>query len=155
MPHIVSDIVEVVVFRFARTGPEFLLLRRAADEQVFPGIWQVLTGTVNEGETALAAARREVEEETGLKPSRFWIVPYVGTFYEPHADAIHHCPFFAAQVGPSNEPALSPEHQAHRWLPLGEATAMLVWPSQRAGLSIANQSIVKGELAESWLRISP
>jgi len=155
MPRIVSRIVEVVVFRFSRTGPEYLLLQRAADEPLYPGIWQVVTGTLREGETSLDGARRELEEETKLDPERFWVVPYVSTFYDPGSDELHHCPFFAAQVGPGDEPALSSEHQRHRWLPLAEATRLLLWPSQREGLKTTEQVVVQGEMAASWLRVPP
>ena len=155
MPRIVSRIVEVVVFRFSRTGPEFLLVQRAADEPLYPGIWQVVTGTVHGGETALAAAQRELREETKLEPERFWVVPFVSTFYEPEADELHQCPFFAAQVGSGDEPALSAEHQDYRWLPLVDASSLLLWPSQREGLRITEQLVIRGEAASSWLRVPP
>lgn len=155
MPRIVSRIVEVVVFRFARMGPEFLMLRRAADDPLYPGIWQVVTGTVHEGETGLAAARRELQEETRLEPGRLWVVPYVGTFYDPRADELHQCPFFAVQVGPGDEPVLSAEHQEYRWLPMADAASLLLWPSQRDGLRITEQLIIRGETAATWLRVPP
>jgi dATP pyrophosphohydrolase len=40
----------------------FLLLERAS----FPGYWQSVTGSVEDGESPIATARREVEEETGI-----------------------------------------------------------------------------------------
>jgi ADP-ribose pyrophosphatase len=41
-------------------------------------IWELPAGSVNEGESAEAAAARECEEETGLAPSR---VERLGSFY--------------------------------------------------------------------------
>ena len=155
MPTIVSRIVEVVVFRFSGNGPEYLVVQRAADEPVYPGIWQVVTGTIHEGESALAAARRELEEETKLTPERLWVVPYVSTFYDHQADELHHCPFFAVQVRPGEEPVLSAEHQAYRWRSLGDAARILLWPSQREGLRITDEFVVRGEMAASWLRVPP
>jgi dATP pyrophosphohydrolase len=155
VPRIVSRIVEVVVFRFGAAGPEFLLLQRAADEPVYPGVWQVVTGTVHDGESALDAARRELGEETRLGPERFWVVPHVSTFYEPRADELHQCPFFAAQVPPRAEPVLSAEHQEYRWLALPEALRLLLWPSQREGLRIAEQYVIRGEAAAAWLSVPP
>jgi dATP pyrophosphohydrolase len=152
MPTVVSRIVEVVVFRFSSRGPEYLLLQRSSGDELYPGIWQVVTGTLLEGETALAAARREVTEETGLAPDRLWIVPFVSAFYDHRSDEIHHCPFFAAQVGPG-EPVLSPEHQRHAWLGFSEAAQRLLWPSQREGLAIAEQVVIRGEAAAAWLRV--
>ena len=142
------------MFRFARSGAEYLLIQRADDEPLYPGIWQVVTGTVHDGETALAAARRELREETGLEPARIWVVPYVSAFYDHRTDEVNHCPFFAAQVDPADEPVLSAEHQRYGWLPVGEATRRLLWPSQREGMQTADQFIVRGEMAAAWLRVT-
>lgn len=147
MPQIVSQVIELVVFRFRDDRPEFLLLQRNGGEDLHPGMWQIITGTIAPGETALQTARRELAEETGLTPVRFWSVPYVSTFYDPRSDAIHCSPFFAAQVRPEAEPRLSEEHRQAIWLPLREATRRLVWPSHREGLQRTVDYIISGEEA--------
>ena len=48
-------------------GGEFLLLERRRP----PGFWQSVTGSLEWGETADAAARRELIEETGITQGRF------------------------------------------------------------------------------------
>ena len=53
----------VVVFR----GAEVLLIRRG--KKPFEGFWSFPGGAIQWGETAEAAARRELEEETGLLAS--------------------------------------------------------------------------------------
>ena len=66
MPQIVSLVIELVVFRFRDDRVEFLLLQRQEGESLHPGMWQIITGTIDEGERALDTARRELKEETGL-----------------------------------------------------------------------------------------
>lgn len=147
MPQIVSQVIELVVFRFRDDRAEFLLLQRNDDERLHPGMWQIITGTIGPGETAVQTARRELQEETGLTPMRFWSVPYVSTFYDPRNDAVHCSPFFAAQVSPQAEPTLSSEHRRALWLPRREAKRRLVWPSQREGLDRTHDYLISGEEA--------
>ena len=64
MPIVLSTMVEVCVFRFSADHPEYLLLKRAPEEPLYPNIWQMVTGSVEAGETAVVAALRELEEET-------------------------------------------------------------------------------------------
>ena len=41
-------------------------MRRSKDKDAGPGLWEAISGRVEVGEEPLAAARREVAEETGL-----------------------------------------------------------------------------------------
>ncbi len=147
MTNLVSRIVEVAPFRFADNAPEFLLLKRTNADGTYPGIWQIVTGTMHEGELPLHAALRELGEETGLAPWRFWVVPYVDVFYDHRRDEVSAIPFFAAQLRPDDEPALSAEHVAWAWLSFDQAARRLVWPGQRKGLEIVRTSIINGEEA--------
>jgi dATP pyrophosphohydrolase len=145
MSTIISTIVEVCVFRVVRNEPEYLLLKRSDSEKLYPGTWQIVTGMIRDGESALKAALREVREETGLSQKRFWTVPYVTSFYDPLEDAIHLAPMFAAEVDGSREPKLSSEHQSIRWCSCKEAQRILVWPGQRQGVQVVHDYIVGGE----------
>jgi dihydroneopterin triphosphate diphosphatase len=153
MAEIVSRIVEVCVFRFRRDRPEYLLLRRSSLDPLYPNLWQLISGGIREGETAVAAARRELSEETGLIPVYFWIVPHMSTFYDPSHDRTHISPLFATQVSPDLEPKLSDEHQACAWLSVGDARTRLVWPGQRRGLEIVHDYLIRGEEAAGLARI--
>ena len=62
MPSVMTDQIEVHVFRRRRGKAEFLLLRRAPD-RTLGGIWQPVTGGIEKRETAWRAAAREVFEE--------------------------------------------------------------------------------------------
>src|SRR5512135_1219534 len=153
MASVVSNMVEVCVFRFRGDRGEVLLLRRAKGEALYPGIWQLVTGGVQEGETSLQAARRELREETGLEPVKFWVAPSTSSFYDPLQDAIVVIPLFAAQVGVGAEPVLSGEHDMYEWREFGEAARRLVWPGQREGLAIVHSSIVGGAEAGRLLEV--
>jgi 8-oxo-dGTP pyrophosphatase MutT (NUDIX family) len=153
MAAIISNSIEVCLFRFRQNAPEYLLIRRSPDEPVYPGMWQFVTGMIAGSERALECALREVAEETGLRPVHFWIVPHANSFYSAHDDAVHLVPFFAAQTDASAEPELSREHSAGVWLRHEEARRRLVWPGQRLGLDIVHQYIVRGEEAGALLKV--
>jgi len=57
--------VDIVVLRQGDGGPEILLIQRAHDP--FKGCWAIPGGFVDEHEDLESAARRELEEETGLR----------------------------------------------------------------------------------------
>ena len=147
MPIIASRIVDVCVFRFRNDRPEYLLLKRSYDERIYPDLWQFVSGTIKDGERALDAARREVQEETGLTVRHFWVVPHVNIFYDHEYDSVNLSPFFAAQAEADKEPTLSAEHSRHEWLPFDEALRRLVWPAHRAGLEIVDKYIIRDEEA--------
>lgn len=154
MPGILSRIVEVTVFRRGRNGPEYLILKRSATERIYPGLWQIVTGTINGSEQAVACALREVKEETGCEPVRFWRLPFVNSFYDASADAIHLCPHFAAEISASSEPTLSREHDASRWCSRAEAEAVLPWKGQREGVRLTDTLIVPETEEARLLEIS-
>ena len=145
MPQVVSQVIELVVFRFRQDRPEFLVLQRTESESQHPGMWQIITGSIAGGETAQETARRELAEETGLNALRLWSVPYVSVFYDPRSDTVHCSPLFAAQVAEGAEAQLSAEHRQALWLQRAEAKRRLVWPSHREGLDRTFDYIISGE----------
>lgn len=65
--------INVLVLPFRATGAgvlEYAIFRRADGDRF---CWQPVAGGVEFGELPLRAARRELEEETGLPPKRRWI----------------------------------------------------------------------------------
>ena len=65
------------VLVFLTRGDEVLLIKRGADRAVFPNQYNGVGGHVEKGESVLAAARREVEEESGLEPIDLWLCAVV------------------------------------------------------------------------------
>jgi 8-oxo-dGTP pyrophosphatase MutT (NUDIX family) len=145
--------VEVCIFRFQNHGPEYLLLQRAHNEELYPNSWQIVSGGSEAGETAIATALRELHEETQLAPERMWTVPHLNVFYDPRNDVIQHSPVFAVEVAPNAEPVLSHEHQAFEWCQLVRAKKLLVWPGQVGALEITHDYIVGGRPAAALTEI--
>jgi dATP pyrophosphohydrolase len=125
---IVSRVVEVCVFRRVNSIPNYLLLKRSAHDAIYPSIWQMVTGSLRDGETARDGALREFREETSLEPVRFWVVPFVNSFYVPANDTVHLSPVFAVEARSDALVSLSDEHEEFRWCTVDEARQTLVWP---------------------------
>jgi len=65
------------VLVFLSCGDELLLMRRADDRPIFPGLYNGLGGHVERGESVLAAAHRELNEESGLQGIDLWLCAVV------------------------------------------------------------------------------
>ena len=154
MSSIVSRTVEVCVFKRSAEGPRYLLLKRSETETLYPGMWQLVTGSMHDGEHAVKAAQREFKEETGLTALRFWVVPFVNSFYVATNDTVHVSPFFAVEVDSQDQLRLSHEHQDYTWCALEDADKQLVWPGQRQGLQIVHDYIVGEQEASRLLSLS-
>lgn len=153
MPSIESRIIEVCVFKFEKDQARYLLLHRSKEEKRYPNIWQLISGTIEGTEKATDAALRELTEETKLRPTAVWNVPFANSFYDHVHDILNVSPFFAAQVEIANEPKLSPEHDVFGWFAYEDAVRKLVWPGQRLGLRVVHEYIVGGQEAAQLTRI--
>ena len=125
------DFVDCWIFRGDALEREILLIRRSASEEILPGLWQCVTGSLEGGERVALGALREVAEETGFGPDEilaFYDLDLVNAFHEPGYDAIVAAAVFALRVLPGRDPFLSDEHDAFRWLPLAGIEPELAWP---------------------------
>jgi dihydroneopterin triphosphate diphosphatase len=134
--------VEVCVFRVLNAETHFLVLQRSREEELYPGLWQIVTGTMKKNESVLKAAMRELKEETGMTPKRCWTIPYVDTYFDRAKDTIQLVPVFAAELDSSASVHVSSEHQRFEWLQFEDAQHRLVWPGQKRSLEIVNEFIV-------------
>jgi 8-oxo-dGTP pyrophosphatase MutT (NUDIX family) len=173
-PKIRSDVVDVYIVRtaaengadsafneFATTGNpsspadvELLQLQRSRDP--LRGTWQPVMGHIEPGETAVQAALRETQEETGLvvdlaalKRARetgwtlqkaggclgMWALEQVHPFYIAAIDCIVLSPRFVVLVDRQWLPILNAEHTASRWVSVRSAGTHFTWPGQLASIA--------------------
>lgn len=133
--NIISNLIEAHIFRERNGKLEFLLLKRSP-EQYYPNIWQMVSGKIKENETAFNTALREIEEETGLVPEKFWVAPTVNSFYAPDKDYICLLPVFAAKVNYDSKIKISKEHIEYKWLSPEEVKNLLAWDGQRKSVDV-------------------
>ena len=127
------SIVDVVVARFATTGLEILLLRRA-DGMRCTGAWEIVHGRIEAGERPEVAALRELREETGFAAERLYNIT-LGGFYLHHQGVLSLTVVFCAIVPRALDPTLAEEHDAFAWLPIIVAMDRCAWPREREALS--------------------
>ncbi|MFI5225629.1 MAG: NUDIX pyrophosphatase [Candidatus Limnocylindrales bacterium] len=150
------DIVDVWIFRLVDASAEILLMRRSAD-RILPGLWQGVSGRLEDGERVLDGALRELREETGLTPvtvEAMYDLDFVNQFHFAPADAILTAAVFAVRLGAETGVTLSHEHDAMRWLSLPAARAEVVWPGYRDALDRIGENLVDPERAR-WFLLDP
>ena len=145
-------IVDCYVFRRTPAGVEFLFLKRRPGAYL-GDTWHAVHGKIEANETAWQAALRELREEAGLTPARFWQLEFVNTFYAAKWDRVLCCPGFVAEVAADAAVRLSEEHTAYRWIARDEARSAFLWPGQRAAIAEVLAEVVDAGPAERHLRI--
>jgi len=150
MPNASIRVVDVYPYRLNEdvpTGVELLLLRRAEGTS-YAGSWRMVGGGIDAGEAAWETARRELREETGCTPDRFWALPSVNTFYEWKSDRISLTPAFAAEI--SGPITLNAEHDTYAWLSPSEACERIHWPEQQR-LALLTAQMAPGDIPPTLL----
>ncbi|MEM6487786.1 MAG: NUDIX domain-containing protein [Pseudomonadota bacterium] len=142
---IVCDAVSIVVLRQTAEGWQTLLLLRAHP----PLSWSQPGGRIEPGESAAAAARREMVEETGIQPTALYHVDYNEMFYEPERERISLLPVFVAIVAANAVATLSNEHHDQRWLSLDAARALVAFTGQRAMLDHIEREFIQRPIPEA------
>lgn len=135
--------VGIVVARQRGLEWEYLMLRRVKQGG---GFWQYVTGGVEDEESPLEAAIRELREETGFVVETLEAIDYARSFPVPESMK-HHYDYgvteliehsFLAKVASDSEPGIDPiEHEEYRWCTAEEASRLLYWPSNKEVLKIS------------------
>lgn len=148
--------VEVCVFKKRKNKIRFLVLKRSSNDKIFPGINQIITGTIDtiKCETALDAALRELYEETHLKPINFWVLPMVNSYYVVNKDFVNISPMFVAEVDWESEPILSSEHESYQWCNLNKTIRALIWEGHRKAIKILYDYLIGKDIWGENLKIN-
>jgi 8-oxo-dGTP pyrophosphatase MutT (NUDIX family) len=153
-PAIRTDIVDVYVFRqwpdetLSRAEPHVELLQLFRSKEPLRRTWQPVMGHIEEGESAVMSALRELGEEIGLTARSpafvgIWALEQVHPFYIPELDAVMMSPRFAVEVQGPWRATLNGEHIAERWVPAHQAGRYFMWPGQRAAVREIIGSLLK------------
>jgi dATP pyrophosphohydrolase len=134
MPAVESTAVEVFVFKETNGVRKYLILKRS-DKVVYPGIWSVCAGSIEQGERSHETAIRELKEETGLELSKLYIVDSVNSFYDYEGDKIFILPLFVAEIN-NGEVVLNDEHSEFLWLDAESVKKQLHWISHKRNIDL-------------------
>ena len=151
MPESVIRVRDAYVFRQTQDGIKFLLLKRAKTK-IYEHLWQGVAGKIEDGETAVETAVRELMEETGFKPLRMFIADHISKFYEAKWDRVNFVPVFGIEVG-EGEVTISKEHCEFKWVEFELARKTLVWKGQKEGISAVHNMLISDDDRMRWSEV--
>lgn len=110
-------------------------------------------GKVQKDEYYWEGALRELREETGLIPLKFWTIPSVNQFYEAKTDTIHRIPAFAAEIDENAAITLNEEHTEYKWVQADEINNYIPWPEQRRLMNLLHDLLTDPtfEIIPEWI----
>lgn len=136
-----------VVLRRSAAG---LVLAAIRPQGRAEGHWVLPKGLVEAGEATVAAAVREVHEETGLRAEALHKLPSSRYIYRRGSERVFKLVEWwlmrplDGEIGAIEE-AMRVEVAEARWLALDEAAALLAHPGERALLAPARELLESGE----------
>jgi dATP pyrophosphohydrolase len=145
-----SWLVAAVVLQDDRKQPRTLLLRRA--KAAMRGEWSYVAGSVETGENAPQAIRRELSEETGLIASRLYSADFCEQFYEAQRASICIVPAFVAFVDPKAAITLNAEHDDWRWVTIAQAVGLVPFGGQRRLFEHVRENFIRRPPSR-WLEV--
>jgi len=155
MPKIISNMIEAHICKISFMDPsriQYLLLKRS-DKEIYPNLWQMVTGHIKNNEKAYQTALREIKEETNLTPTKMWVVPQVNSFYSDKEDSICLIPVFLALVNENSNVIISKEHTEFKWVEKDEAIELLAWPGQKESVRIIENYLTKQKSYLEFVKI--
>ena len=118
--------------------PVYLLLKRTPQ---LGGYWQPVTGFVEQNESAVHAALREIEEETGLKsPRQIMDIDFRFSFFMEEDGIRCYVDTLGVEVEHS-QIELSFEHTDYRWLGYQKARELLYWDNNKKTLDLLHDQL--------------
>jgi dATP pyrophosphohydrolase len=138
-----AAVVCAQVFKRDDGVARFLILKRKS-KYMF-GVWQQVAGSIENGETAVEAILRELEEETGQVPMALYSADIVESFYEANYNLIELIPVFVAEFASHAEIVLSDEHSEYKWVSAAEAREHFTFHQQKSSLEIIEREFILKE----------
>ncbi len=146
-----KKLIDVYPYRINGKNVEFLILKRSS-KKIYANQWRMIGGKVEEEETFWQAALRELKEEISEKPSSFWTVPSVNSFYEHKTDTIHQIPAFAAKIEWTDERIkLDDEHTGYLWVKADQINEYIHWPEQKRLIRLINDILINQQILPEWI----
>jgi dihydroneopterin triphosphate diphosphatase len=142
-PYRVPVQVAVYCYRSINSNILWLMLKRATPTNL---CWQGVTGAPFEGESLGDAARRELFEETGLRPISivqssyhysYPIPAYNKHKFAPAVTEITEYVFVAELDAGYENITLTDEHSEYCWVPFDDAQKLLCWAENKTSLRVA------------------
>jgi 8-oxo-dGTP pyrophosphatase MutT (NUDIX family) len=137
--------VFIVVYSRTKKGIEYLILKRKLH---WKG-WEFPKGGLEKGEKIRDTIKREMKEETGLKPLSIKKFDFSGKYkydktYEDRKGIIGQIfTLYAAEVKKGKVKIDKTEHSEYQWLNFDKAIKKLTWPNQKKCLRIVNEWLKK------------
>jgi 8-oxo-dGTP pyrophosphatase MutT (NUDIX family) len=123
---------------------KYLIIQRAETKHPYPGVWQVISGTIENNEKAIETAIREINEEIGIDIDKncLWTLPYTASFFNPYQDIMQFSPVFGAIIDLNSKIKLSDEHQNYQWVNYWHLIDFLIIPSHCLATEIFKKYIL-------------
>ncbi len=135
--------VFIVIYTLQNKNPEYLILKRNLH---WKG-WEFPKGGIEKEEPKLDTVKREIYEETGLKPREINEFKKIGKYkYQkslPDRPRIKGQTYklFSARVKKNKIKLDKKEHSDYSWLNFEEALEKLTWPNQKKCLKIVHKKL--------------
>ncbi|UCE65096.1 MAG: NUDIX domain-containing protein [Candidatus Zixiibacteriota bacterium] len=143
---IFAPFISAYLISYIEAEARFLIIKR--DREPYKNIWQPITGKIREREKAWQAAIRELREETGLTPDRFYSAEFIEKFYELNTEVIALSPAFVGFVDGDPDIKLSHEHREYRWVTVDEAIEKVIFYEQKAAFRHIRQYFIEKQPPE-------
>jgi len=132
-------------FRREKGKIYYLILNYSAIGKIEKTYWGLPKGRIEKGEKTEETAKREIEEETGIKDIKF-IEGFKETeryfFKFKEENIIKFVTFYLVETKTKNV-KLSEEHVGYQWLPYQEAFKRITFKNAKEILKKANQFLLK------------
>ncbi len=109
---------------FINDDGNLLLMKRSQNSKTYPGLWGLVGGFLDWGETGEEAAKREAKEEIGVEIE---VIKFIGRYYNtphPTKDNVITLPHYSKIISGTPHPAQPEECEDVKWLTPNEVRNM-------------------------------